>query len=934
MLTKGTVLDGRYRIVRPLGRGGMGHVYQAFDAQLSKTVAIKETFANSDDMREAFVHEAKLLGNLKHASLPNVSSNFSEGERQFLVMEFIGGDTLLELLESRKLNSPHEPAIHYGEVINWAYTLLDVLRYLHERSDPIIHRDIKPTNIKLNDDGQIFLLDFGLAKGVAGQMTTIRNEHGLVSIYGYSEHYAPMEQISRSGTDPQTDLYALGATLYHLLTGSPPISAAKRFERVDRGLPDPLPPPHAVNPSVPPPLSRVVIHSMAMSRKDRVASAAAMSRELRQAEAAIRSYWVDMGPPEASLPPDASDSAAAEMFRLDSSATTAPLPPNINATTESAGADAGDALANGGGVRAIAQIAAVSQEATEQTAEASDQAATTTPDEQSAAPDDEPPVLDHVVAESQSSAEDELRAEGETTADGESSPEASGGEFHAGHDSEPPVSLSVDEQADKAEAGEAENDVAENDAAENDAEDEDPPALEDRNIHLWWTEQEENYRRTVLERARAKVDGEAKLQLQDNDVNVLGERGDLAGGVELLDAESPAGPVPETDDALDASASGRQARSSSDDGDMFSASASPRWRRWRTPALGAAALTVVGVVVAMVAYNNTSRVGENLNSTSNSNPVSEMPKPPAVAPARGQEALTLPVTHRVLAEQGGAVWSVAASPDGKLLASGGSDGRVRIWDAATAAHRQTLDAHPSDVYSVAFAPDSTTLASSGKDGEIKFWDLAKGTGVGALTGHVGEVYYVMFSPDGSKLASAGRDKTIKLWDVRDRKVLAAPSHDDKVWAVVFSPDGQTVAAAGEDKLVRRWDASSGAEIMPRFAGHTAAILAIAFSHDGRFLASGSKDGVVKVWEAATATEKVSRKIQKEYVTSLAFSPDDKVLASGGWDRVIQLWDTARWSPKRKLTENKGRLTSLVFSADGVALMSGSEDGAVRLWKWD
>lgn len=923
MLTRDTVLDSRYRIVRPLGSGGMGHVYEAFDTQLSKTVAIKETFANTDDMRRAFVHEAKLLGNLKHISLPNVSSNFSEGERQFLVMEFIGGHTLLEWLESRRRASPPEPAIHYGEVLKWAYTLLDVLKYLHERSEPIIHRDIKPTNIKLNDDGQLFLLDFGLSKGVAGQMTTIRNEHGLVSIHGYSEHYAPMEQISRSGTDPQTDLYALGATLYHLLTGSPPISSAKRFERVDRGLPDPLPPPHAVNPSVPPPLSRVVIHAMAMSRKDRVASAPEMRRELRQAEAVIRSYWVDTGPPEESLSPDVSDGDTAEIFRQDSSATTAPLPPNIDATTEPARAGDGDARADGGGVQATAQTAAVSQEATEQTAEASGQTATTTSNEQSATLDNESPILDHVVAESQFTAEDELRAEDETTAEVESSPEALGGGPHAGHDSEPPVALSDDEQA-GAKAGDAEND----------AEDEDPPALGDRNIHLWWTEQEENYRRTVLERARAKVNGEPKPQLQDNDADGLGERGGLAGGVEILDAEAPASPVPATDDALASNTSGHQVRSSSDDGDMFSASASPGWRRWRTATLGGAALLVVGVVVAIVAYNNTSPIVEPPNPTPTPSPVATTPTPPTVAPPRGHEALTLPVTHRVLTEQGGAVWSVAASPDGKYLASGGSDGRVNIWDAATTAHRQTLEAHQSDVYSIAFSPDDTTLASGGKDGKIKLWDLAKGTEVGTLTGHLGEVYYVTFSPDGSKLASAGRDKTIKLWDVRARKVLAAPSHDDKVWAVVFSPDGRTVAGAGEDKLIRRWDTTSGVEIMPRFAGHTAAVLALAFSHDGRFLASGSKNGIVKVWETARANEKVSRKIHKENVTSLAFSPDDKVLASGGWDRVIHLWDTARWSPKRKLTENKGSLNSLVFSADGVALMSGSEDGAVRLWKWD
>src|SRR5438876_3118188 len=165
MLPVNTLLQGRYLIIEQIGRGGMGAVYKATDTRLRATVALKETLVLGDAARKAFEREAQLLASLRHHTLPKVSDHFTEGEGQFLVMEFISGDDLAALLARR--GSPF-PA---SDVLRWADQLLDALDYLHTQQPPIIHRDIKPQNTKLTDRGEIILLDFGLAKGVSAQMS-------------------------------------------------------------------------------------------------------------------------------------------------------------------------------------------------------------------------------------------------------------------------------------------------------------------------------------------------------------------------------------------------------------------------------------------------------------------------------------------------------------------------------------------------------------------------------------------------------------------------------------------------------------------------------------------------------------------------------------------------------------------------------------------
>jgi len=277
-LTLNTILQGRYRIIRQLGQGGMGTVYEAIDARLNSLVAIKECLNENDEGWKAFEREANLLANLRHPSLPKVTDHFVEGNKQFLVMEFIQGADLAKLLALRGRAFPPE------EVLRWGQIVLNALVYLHRRNPPILHRDIKPSNLKIDEDGELFLLDFGLAKGAAGQMPTLVTSR---SVRGYTPVYSPIEQIFGKGTDVRSDLYALGATLYHLMTNVVPIDGPTRYMAIEEDQPDPLQPADEVNPEVPHSVAAVLSQAMSINRKHRPASAAEMGLALGVASRAL-----------------------------------------------------------------------------------------------------------------------------------------------------------------------------------------------------------------------------------------------------------------------------------------------------------------------------------------------------------------------------------------------------------------------------------------------------------------------------------------------------------------------------------------------------------------------------------------------------------------------------------------------------------------------
>lgn len=275
MIEAGTILQERYRVEKQIGQGGMGAVFVATDERFGSTVAIKETFFTDEKFRRAFEREARLLNSLRHPALPRVSDHFIDGNGQFLVMEFIDGEDLSEQLETEA------KVFAVKDVLAWADQLLDALEYLHTREMPVIHRDIKPQNLKLTSRGQIILLDFGLAKG---NPTNSESGTAAKSVFGYSRNYASIEQIQGSGTDPRSDIYSLAATLYHLLTGVPPADALTRAMNVLSDREDPLIEAHRIRAEIPPGVARVLQNAMALNAEQRPATA----REMRERLTAVR----------------------------------------------------------------------------------------------------------------------------------------------------------------------------------------------------------------------------------------------------------------------------------------------------------------------------------------------------------------------------------------------------------------------------------------------------------------------------------------------------------------------------------------------------------------------------------------------------------------------------------------------------------------------
>lgn len=266
-----TIIQNRYHVRQLIGRGGMGAVYEAFDQRLNITVALKQTFLAGNNLDQAFVREAQLLAGLRHPALPRVIDHFIDPAGQFLVMEFIGGEDLAETI------GRHPAGLPVRRICAWADQLLSALTYIHNRQPPIIHRDIKPQNLKLGEDDSLVLLDFGLSKSLLAQVPGATSR----SVYGYTQQYAPLEQIQGQGTDARSDLFSAAATLYHLFTGQPPDDVLSRAAALIGRQPDPLIPPRQINPGIPTSIEQVLLHGLALYHDDRPANAATMRAALQ-----------------------------------------------------------------------------------------------------------------------------------------------------------------------------------------------------------------------------------------------------------------------------------------------------------------------------------------------------------------------------------------------------------------------------------------------------------------------------------------------------------------------------------------------------------------------------------------------------------------------------------------------------------------------------
>ncbi|MBN1934638.1 MAG: serine/threonine protein kinase [Anaerolineae bacterium] len=278
LLSPGIVLRSRYKILEFISQGGMGAIYKAEDLRLEgRMCAVKEmwidvntTGEDTHQVQTQFHREASTLARLDHANLPKVSDYFDQDDRDYLVMDFVAGKDLKQLMDEARTEGKSLPE---KQVLDWAKQILDALEYLHSQDPPVLHRDIKPANIKLTPSGVIKLVDFGLVK-----LMTSDQDRTITVLQGRgTAQYTPLEQYGgdTGHTNVRSDIYSFGATLYHLLTNQPPADAKTRYLQ-----PHLFKSPSDLVPSISPRVERAILHAIAMHPDERPANIADLRTEL------------------------------------------------------------------------------------------------------------------------------------------------------------------------------------------------------------------------------------------------------------------------------------------------------------------------------------------------------------------------------------------------------------------------------------------------------------------------------------------------------------------------------------------------------------------------------------------------------------------------------------------------------------------------------
>ncbi len=286
---------------------------------------------------------------------------------------------------------------------------------------------------------------------------------------------------------------------------------------------------------------------------------------------------------------------------------------------------------------------------------------------------------------------------------------------------------------------------------------------------------------------------------------------------------------------------------------------------------------------------------------------------------------------------GASVYAVAFSPDGKLLASGGDNNTVKIWNVDSGDVYGNFTGHNKEVMSVKFSPDGKLLASACLDGFVRVWDVSTKRR-GLTFPHSGWVKSVAFSPDAQILASGGGDRegSIKLWDVNssnNNHIMTFPGHTGIVESIEFSPDGQLLVSTSRDKTAKLWDVNVH-KMRKTLSKHNKVVLSVKFSPDGESFATSSSDNTIRFWNVATEENYKSFEVVRNRNVSakaIAFSPDKKHLASACNDNYVRLWKLEDFNHSYVLRGHRETVTSVAFSPDGRTLATGSQDRTVLLW---
>jgi WD40 repeat protein/tRNA A-37 threonylcarbamoyl transferase component Bud32 len=956
----------RFLILRPHARGGLGQISVALDAELNREVALKELRperADDPDSRARFLLEAEITGRLEHPGVVPVHGLGCDAQgRPFYAMRFVKGQSLKEAIdrfhaaEKSDGSDPRQWNLALRQLLNRFVAVCNVMAYAHSRG--VIHRDLKPANILLGPFGETLVVDWGLAKVVGRGEAAVRS--GAVeatlqpasgsgssetlpgTALGTPAYMSPEQAEGRlEQVGPLSDLYSLGATLYCLLTGSPPIGETDIGEvlrRVQRGE---FPPPRAVDPRVPRALEAICLKAMALRPEERYAAPRALADDLER--------WLADEPVAVYREPLTTRltrwgrrhrTTAASIGALLVTAVAA-----LAISTVLIGFE--QARTQQQFDRAEAHLAVAKQ----QRQRADDKAREANERAESLRRQDYVHRITLALREVQDDnvllAEDLLR---------DCPSDLRGWEWdyvnrlahleyltYWGHrrgimrpgfgQSIQCLAFSPDGTWIASGAGQAFINAQATDTAE---------------IRLW----------DPATRRERRTLGGLPGTVQSVAISPDGTRLAAGGGYY--------GPKVEGWLVVWDAATGK-----------------PLWppRRESEATVMSVAFSPDGKLLA-AGYGHYSS-----KDTTGHVQLWDV----ASGKARGEK----------FAATRGGVNSVSFHRDGRRVALAGFD-HVAIWDVATLAMQFDLPGHTKWVYCVAFSPDGTRLATGGFDQTVKLWDTATGAEVRTLYGHKSFVRGVAFSPDGQSLASVSEGKDVRLWEVATGRELATfHGHSEFLQAVAFHPDGRRIASGGVDGTVKIWDVRTSRPVV--FRGHSGWVDRVAFRGDGRRIASETGnvptgDETIKVWDPATgeedpvpagsstiadlgpafgrggethdgwpapvrgwggrkvtspdghriatvafdepvvhvrdvATDRILIKLRGHTGTirCITFSPDGKRIATASHDQTIKIWDAEDGRELLTLRGHTHVVNCVTFSPDGNLLASGGIDTTVRVW---